>query len=246
MRSLDGKHEFLVMAMTYMRGGICTAGFIEDPDTTSGLRWVRPVKPFGALLIGDMTDTAGRVIQMGDVVTMNLVRPEPKHVHSEDWLTDFVRQRPRQIRQLTGQKRADFLIKQADQQPGDVLHGQIRSLCLLQPEALWANFSWDAYTQNYAARIGFQLGGKTYPEHNPQRGIPVTDLKWRALGRSWLTQAPCQHLYLDHAALLARLHADTIHLSIGLSRQFEEKIWQLVIGVHPIPDYAVKIDYNQL
>lgn len=35
--------QVLVLAMTRMRSGICTAGFTTQPNAITGLRWVRPV-----------------------------------------------------------------------------------------------------------------------------------------------------------------------------------------------------------
>jgi hypothetical protein len=238
--------DVLIMAMTRMRSGICTAGFVNESHPASQLAWVRPVKEFGSLLIGDMSDASNRVIEIGDVAELNLIRPRPEPVHSEDWLTDFVRQRPRLVRHLHGQKRADFLAAHLDLRPADVLHDHSRSLCLLEPQEVWANFQCDEYSGEYQARLGFQLANQLYPALNSQRGIPVTDLKWRALGRHWLAEDQRAQLYLDHTALYALLNANALYLSIGLSRSFEGKIWPLVIGVHPVPDYTIAIDYDRL
>ena len=49
--------EVLVLAMTKMRAGICTAGVTRDADPVTGLRWVRPVREFGTLLPGDIIAT---------------------------------------------------------------------------------------------------------------------------------------------------------------------------------------------
>jgi hypothetical protein len=47
--------EVLILAMTRMRSGICTAGFTHEPDPVTGLRWVRPVRDFDTVQPGDMT-----------------------------------------------------------------------------------------------------------------------------------------------------------------------------------------------
>ena len=52
--------EVLILAMTHMLSGICTAGFTREPDPITGLRWVRPVRDFDTLQPGDMTDADGR------------------------------------------------------------------------------------------------------------------------------------------------------------------------------------------
>ncbi len=72
--------EVLILAMTQMLSGICTAGFTREPDPVTGLRWVRPVREFGTLLPGDMTDADGRLVQCGDVVEPNLLDRAPEDV----------------------------------------------------------------------------------------------------------------------------------------------------------------------
>ena len=179
--------EILILAMTKMLSGICTAGFTREPDPVSGLRWVRPVRDFGALLPGDMTDAKGRLVQCGDVVELHMINPRPDPPHVEDWLADFVRHRPRLLRHLEGEKRASFFAKYLDHAPEDVLIHHTRSLCLVRPEQVWVRFSLDTYSGKYEARMGFVLvGDVNHPQTMSKRGVSVTDLKWRALGRAWL------------------------------------------------------------
>lgn len=238
------------MAMTRMLSGICTAGYVNEPHPASGLQWVRPVKEFSRVLLGDMSYAGGQPVAIGDVVALNLLCPRPDPTHSEDWLTDFVRCPPHLLRRLEGEKRATFLEKHVDQDPADVLIRQTRSLCLLRPEQLWANFSLDTYSGKYEARIGFRLEGLAHARSSRAQGIPVTDLKWRALGRSWLEEGAASRdtirVTLDHDALHERMGADAIYLSIGLGRPYRGKMWELVVGVHPVPDYAAAIDYDNL
>jgi hypothetical protein len=237
--------EMLIMAMTRMRSGICTAGFVHQPQADRDVTWVRPIKEFGSLLLGDMCDAGGRIAEMGDVVEIDLLRPRPDPIHQEDWLADFVKHRPRIVRQLAGQRRTDFLIKHIDAHPQEVLDDCGRSLCLIHPQAMWACFEGDDVTADYQARLRFQLNNCIYPPISSSRGMPVTDLKWRALGRRWLAAEKYPQLHVDHTTLLAHLKADTIFLSIGLSRNYKGKSWPLVIGVHPVPDYTIDIDYDR-
>lgn len=246
--------EILIMAMTRMRSGICTAGLVADAHAAGGMAWVRPVKPYGSLLLGDMTDAAGRVVQVGEVVELALLRPRPDRVHREDWVTDFIRHRPRVVRRVAGERWAEFLDQHIDPAPDDVLVHHRRSLCLVQPAALSAHFLLDRQTGKYEARVAFTLAGHGGSERGAPLNLPVTDLAWRALGRRWLAEdlgaaAPAgevRRLLLDDAALRARLSATAIFLSIGLSRTYTDRIWPLVIGVHPLPEYTVTIDYAQL
>ena len=53
------EREMLIMAMTRMRSGICTAGYVNRMHRASVLQWVRPVKAFDSVLLGDMTYADG-------------------------------------------------------------------------------------------------------------------------------------------------------------------------------------------
>jgi hypothetical protein len=240
--------------MTHMLSGICTAGFTREPDPITGLRWVRPVRDFDTLQPGDMSDAGGRLVQCGDVIELNLLAPRPDPPHVEDWLTDFIHHRPRLLRRLEGEKRVRLLARYLDRAPEDVLIHHTRSLCLVQPEQVWASFSLDAYSGKYEARMGFVLPGfEAHPRATSRRGVAVTDLKWRALGRTLLAEQgdPSDrgdrggrlgrrgHLALDHDALCERLDTEAIYLAVGLSRSWQGEYWPLVIGVHVVPDYGV-------
>jgi hypothetical protein len=232
--------------MTQMLSGICTAGFTREPDPVTGLRWVRPVREFGTLLSGDMTDANGRLVQCGDVVELNLLAPRPDPPHVEDWLTDFVRHRPRLLRRLEGEKRASFFAKYLDHAPEDVLINHTRSLCLVQPEQVWVRFSLDAYSGKYEARMGFVLpGDANHPRATSQRGVSVTDLKWHSLGRTWLGERGGV-LNLNHDELFEQLNAEVVYLAVGLSREWQREYWPLVVGVHVVPDYKVMVDLDGL
>jgi putative nucleic acid modification protein with dual OB domain len=238
--------EVLILAMTKMLSGICTAGVTHKPDPAAGLHWVRPVREFDTPLPGDMTDVSGRLVQCSDVVELNLLAARPAPPHVEDWLTDFCRHRPRFLRRLEGETRARFLAAHLDRAPKDVLVHHTRSLCLVHPDRVWAGFSLDAYSGKYEARMRFTLDGAAdLASVAERRSIPVTDLKWRALGRAWL-HAHTGHLSLDHAALCERLGADALYLTLGLSRSWQNKHWLLVVGVHVVPDYRAEIDLDHL
>jgi hypothetical protein len=185
-------------------------------------------------------------VQCGDVVALNLLRARPDPPHVEDWVTDFVRRRPRLLRRLEGEKRARFFNQYLDRAPEDVLVHHTRSLCLVLPEQMWARFSLDAYSGKYEARMGFVLaGGVSHPRATSQRGVSVTDLKWRALGRAWLDEEGGS-LTLDHDALCRRLNADAVYLTVGLSRNWQGQYWPLVVGVHVVPDYAMEFNHADL
>ena len=235
--------QVLIMAVTQMLSGVCTAGFLHDPQAPDKVRWLRPVKEHDTLLLGDITDAEGRVIRCGDVVALDLQRPRPLAPHVEDWTTDLLHHRPRVVRRLEGERREAFLARHLDSAPADIIEHHRRSLCLIRPDNVWAYFRHDPYTGKHEARIGFEAPGAHHPKAEAPRGIPVTDLAWRALGRRWLAGEEGA-LQLDQPALLERLGATDIYLVLGLSRIYQGDYWLMVIGVHVVPDYAIDIDYS--
>ena len=229
--------EVLILAMTQMRSGICVAGMTCKTDPVTCLQWVRPIRDFDTVQLGDMTNDDGQVACCCDVIEMNLVEPRPDPPHVEDWLTDFVHHRPQLMRRLADEKRANFFPRHLDRAPEDVFHHHTRSLCLIQPEQIWARFSLDGYSGKFEARMGFVLAADAnHPQATSRRGITVTDLKWQALGRSWFGKEGGR-LALDQDALWEWLGADTIYLTVGLSRNWQGEYWPLVVGVHVVPDY---------
>jgi hypothetical protein len=231
--------DILILAVTRMRGGVCVAGMTAERDPVSGLRWVRPVKLHGALLLGDIRygrsieRSDGALMRLGDVVAWRLGAPRPDPPHIEDVLVDPVRDRAQILRRLDSARRAQFCADHLDRAPDDVLFHETRSLCLVRPDVVGAWWSYDSYSGYYEARMTFRLGGFATGE----RGVAVTDLAWRALGRAWLRGAP--RLELDNAALRERIGA--IYLTVGRGRTFEGRHWPLVVGVHAdgLPEVAI-------
>ena len=160
---------------------------------------------------------------------------------TEDWLTDFVHHRPRLLRRLEGDRRASFFRKYQDTAPHQVLVEGERSLCLIRPDQVWGRFTLDPYSRKYEARLAFSLGDQAFLGSTSKGGLPVTDLKWRALGRVWLAEA--NRLDFDSQSLCEKLGADEVYLTVGLSRTYEGQTWLLVLAVHTVPDFDSAIDY---
>lgn len=237
--------EILILAVTKMLGGVCIAGMTTEPNPVSGLCWVRPVREYSHVLLGDITTLDNRVLCPFDVVEFSLIRPCPDPPHTEDWIADFVHQRPRIVRRLEGERRSSFLRTYQDTAPRQVLKAYQRSLCLIQPKWVKGCFRLDPQSGNFDARLAFGLDGDTYRGSYTKGGMSVTDLKWRALGRAWLPDEGGWTEF-DDGDLEARFGIQEIYLAVGLTRSFEGRFWPIVIGVHTVPDYEATVDYDNL
>jgi hypothetical protein len=239
------REELLVLAVHNTLGGVCIAGMTTEGDPVTGLRWVRPIREGGHVLLGDITTSQGDILRPFDVVELNLLRPLPSPPHTEDWITDFVRHRPCVDRRLEGQRRADFLRKYLDTAPRQVLEGQQRSLCLIKADWVKGCFRLDGYTGQFDARLAFGANGRAYRGSYAKGGHSVTDLKWRALGRAWLPEDGGWTEW-DQGDLRARFGIQEIYLAVGLTRSHRGGHWLVVVGVHTLPDYDAIVDYDNM
>jgi hypothetical protein len=237
--------ETLILAVTRMLGGMCIAGMTTEPDAVTGLRWVRPTREHGHVLLGDITTPEGQVLKPFDVVELNLLHPRPTAPHVEDWIADFVHHRPRVLRRLEGGKRADFLARYIDTAPLQVVKNQERSLCLVRPDWVKGAFHLDNYSGKLDARISFGLKYHQVTGSHAKGGVSVTDLTWRALGRAWLGERGSWTEF-DEGDLESRLGITQIYLAVGLTRAYRGEFWAIVIGVHTVPDVEAIVDYDNM
>jgi hypothetical protein len=237
--------KVLILAVTKMLGGVCIAGMTTEPDPVTGLRWVRPVREHGHVLLGDITTPDGTILRPFDVVEFNLLRPCPVPPHAEDWVTDFVHHRPRIARRLEGGRRAGFLRKYLDTDPCQVLESQERSLCVVRPDRVKGCFRLDPYSGKFDARLAFSLDQRRYLGSYSKGGIAVTDLKWRALGRGWLPEDGGWTEF-DADDLEVRFGIQELYLAVGLTRSYRGDYWRVIVGVHTLPDYQATVDYDNL
>ena len=219
----------VVLAVTKMLSGMCAGGI-----SLSTGKWVRPVKEYRNVLLGDLTYKDKTVMRPFDVVNFSLLKPRPKPPHIEDWVCDFVRARP--IRTDHMEDRLEFLSRHCEPNAaGEILRAE-RSLALIEPAEVEATFQLDAYSGKYDARVKTAQTG--------DRPLPVTDIKWRALGRRLLSGQEC--LSLGSNAIRERLGAQRVFVALGLGRMYEGRYWPLVVGVHTWPDYQAEVNYREL
>ena len=230
----------LILAVAKAGNGLFVAGMTTEPDLVTGLCWVRPTREHGRVCMDDLTTPDDQVLRPFDVVEFNLLRPRPKSPHTEDWIADFERDRPSIVRRLEGEKRSRFLHKYRDTAPRQVLEGQQRSLCMVKPSSVTGSFRQSPGSAHLDARLAFRLGGQTYRGSFTKGGFAATDLKWLALGDSWLPEGGGWAEF-DAGILEARYGIEQIYLVIGLSRSGQSRFEPVIVGVHTVPDYQVPI-----
>jgi hypothetical protein len=225
--------DLVLLAVTRMLGGICIGGV-----PPGGGPWVRPVKPFGCPQLGDIRYADGTLMRPFDMVSFNLLQPQPEPPHVEDMVCDFIRPRPERRGRLAESERALLLERCLDPRPAEIWCQGSRSLTLFEADALTAAFSYDSYSEKFEARIA-------WPGYDRPGGAPVTDLKWRALGREWTTRE-AHNQQFDLPPLRRRLGFERLFLAVGLSRSYQGQFWPIIVGVHTLPDYEATVDERRL
>src|SRR5262245_37584842 len=153
------KETLVMLAVTVMKTGVCIAGVRRDAPEV----WIRPVRDFGSVLLGDITYPASppnpggqasqrRVIRPFDLAELTLIHPRPEPPHVEDWTCDFVRARPRLVGVLPEGERAALLDAACHSPEAIWTHGT-GSLGTLAVDDLTATFQHDDYTGTFETRL---------------------------------------------------------------------------------------------
>lgn len=254
------KTTLAMLAVTAMKTGVCIAGVRPEAPGV----WIRPVREFGTVLLGDITyppsgssspSAPRRVMRPFDLVELTLGRARPDPPHVEDCVCDFVHARPRLLGTLPEERRA-ALLDGAASTSYELWRRHSRSLGTLRVDELSATFTLDTYTGKYEARVAF-------PGLPPGvASVACTDLKWRAFGRQLLASGGSSRdgdtravtlagaelgAALDATSGSGRACADRAYwITMGVTRAYNGQLWPLVVGVHTLPDYEVEVDYTAL
>jgi hypothetical protein len=236
--------DLVILAVTKMHGGVCTAGI--DAEGT----WIRPLrpttKPIGGLstisdyclLPIDFFHGGKSHLVNAGVSRVWLSSHMPARPHVEDWTLDF-HHKPQLLRKLSQHEQAEFLAGHSETDLSALISDANRSLALCLPESFSFSFAVNQSGTDISVRTTFAIGGRDYSD------ISCTDLRMRALGRSLLEKssgAPCALCQAD----FERRGKHLTYLALGLSRRFRGKHWLLVIGVHTIPELDVLMDWGRL
>ncbi|MEW6251641.1 MAG: hypothetical protein AB1716_13430 [Planctomycetota bacterium] len=239
--------KLLVMAVTRLSDGVCVACLDEEN------RWVRPTRLKRAnwrqLELADLRDAEGRVVvAVGNEVEWELDRPAPLAVHSEDVLVG--RGQPRLVRTLPAVEFLERCGRVCDHDLCAFLRSPDRSLTLIRPERLRCLSFSEA--GKVAGKPG--LTARIYFVH--QRLIDdfgVTDLGWRAFGRTLLAQRHVPQVALAAEALADSAGLNIRYLAIGRGQPWEEKrhplagvYWPFFVTVITEPPLAVPLDFANL
>jgi hypothetical protein len=225
--------DVLILAVARRGGGLSIAGMTTERDATTGLRWVRPVAEEGRWSLDDLRYADGTLVRPGDVVRLDLAAAEGLAPFVENAVAVPSEQSLVRVRQLSGERREAFFANHLDQAPAEVLRERVRSLCLVRPDLLHAIITLDEETGRFESRLAMRASGMKSNEE----GIAVTDIYWRALTQSWLTDEP--YLELEDGELRERL--GDIYLVLGLGNK-----GPLVLGVHTVPEYDAVLDEDAL
>jgi hypothetical protein len=226
---LDRYVTLKILAVTSMKQGICVAGVSES------FSWYRPVRKKGLNLLTEHIFFDGCcVLKKYNIVRFKMHKELVHEPHSEDFLIDWS-VHPQIVGVVADEYDKKLLYSRLDetQQVKTVtipyfLQNNNRSLMMIRPDEI-LDVEWDRGFEGHQVKIVFRIGSNTY-------SYSCTDLQWKALGDS----------EEKRKGSLDFLCNSEVYLSVGLTRFFKGKYYPIIIGVHPIPDMEVEIDYDQL
>jgi hypothetical protein len=236
--------DLVILAVTKMHGGVCTAGIDADG------KWVRPVRPTAkrvgegdtitdyCLLPIDFFHNGQSHLVTGSLTRVWLAAHTPERPHVEDWTLDLQR-KPQWLRKLSQQEQADFLAAHCESDVSALVPDAARSLGLFLPDSFCFSFGMNKSGTDICVRADFTFREQTFSD------VGCTDLRMRALGRKLLEKSSGATRQLTQVDF-QRQGKQVTYLALGLSRLYRGKHWLIVVGVHSIPELVVEIDYARL
>lgn len=236
--------ELTILALTRMRGGVCTAGIDGDG------RWARPVRPhteskpryeavtdYCLLPLDFFHGGHSHLVNLG-VTRFWFSSHTPQPPHTEDWTMELTR-KPQLIRKLTNDEQERFLATSVEDGLPLLDDDCRRSLALIKPDSFSFMFGMNRSGDDVSVRASFKVGDVEVSD------VGCTDLRMRALGRKLLEKSRSGKSLLSDEDF-RRHDKQSTYLTIGLSRPFQGKHWLILVGAHTIPELAVEIDFAKL
>ena len=242
---LNKKMELTVLAVTKREYGVCIAGVDKK------LNWVRPVKN-RILVLDDIKLNDGVYLSNSCVYNLSAKKAGSKGYQSENYLIDE-KEPIRYFKKLRDAERNEIFSKLSENSlimsnPNHdickLLKEKNRSLILLGPVTIDSvELSQD---DNVHARFDFSIGQIKIKNQN-LRSLPCTDLKFLSFAKGLLEEQNTSYLRLNGDDLKDLLKVEKFFIAVGLTAElYRGDYWPMVIGVHTVPDYTQKTDYDNL
>jgi len=229
--------QVVILAVSRMGNQVCVAGVDEDK------KWVRPTSPSKEggweFKLSDIYDKNNDpVIALSNTVAIRLIKRVPAEgsPQKENWEYDR-RQKPVLVEILSEQQRLKLFQAISEKKLEPLVEKNEKSLCLIEPSFIFfVNLSNISVKGKWQPRISFAFNEIPYE-------FPVTDIYWRAICRS--LQKKTGKKLLDGGELKKIIGYNRIFLTIGLPRgKIKNQYWPMIVGVHPVPLFPIKIDYR--
>ena len=229
------KKRITILANTKRKGdGVCIAGIDQDGS------WIRPVKVDGnyiekkELFSGNnvLIDTFYEV----DIVLDNHI---PNPPNTEDYkISDHTK--PKLVRKIvTDNERLEYLVRVADPSVEDIFIGEKRALGLVQcKEIINVDAGWCSAGKFYSTITFKDNSSKVY-------ALSVTDLRWAAYKKHFIKSNNLQSIQ-NTREIIKHFRPENIFFSLGLTKETDTKMKELIIGVFTIPDYADCKNFREL
>ena len=180
-----------------------------------------------------------------DVIEISLLHRRCTVPHIEDHQINWNKP-PEVIEKIPFRIREQFLIENAENSElikefqkgginnvGEALQKLNRSLILIGPIKINSVLFFRSVMKGFQARIFY-----TIPDTSIESEISIscTDIQWRKLGQKILSKYNIQRLVLSGKELRTIFGIKKFFFVFGLGRKYRGKFWELIVGIHTIPD----------
>lgn len=229
--------EIAILAVTRLSSGVCVAGVTQDR------RWVRPTRPnindtWRQLEFNDCKDRNGKwIVQKGNVVSIDIIKPIPDGAHSEDWLVG--NQKPTFLEELSEQNYRKLCQSLTEDSIGTLERQESeRSLMLIHPDTI-ISFSFGTETnwerkKKYIPRCTFKINNQMYTN------LGITDAEWRKYGRQFMQDDSD----ISASEVFKELKVEDCWFVIGRNI-VNSNVYLLVVGIHFFPVKHFDMDFSR-
>jgi hypothetical protein len=230
--------DITILAVSKRLNGVCIAG-VDKRN-----KWIRPVKK-EELMLPDIKLEKG-YIEALNTYELHFSSPCPVQCQTENFLIDtnwpiFPKGEI--------QDRLKFFIPLCensivvhDRNIADVLKSKNRSLVMLGPVRLMSAYFHKENGEMKAPEITFSVNN--IQVKGVRDSLLCTDLKFYSFARNLLKDK--DELTLNETELKSLLGYFRVYVVIGLTKLHKGVNWPMVIGLHTVPGYGMKIDYDEL
>lgn len=238
--------NIIILAVTRKNNGICIAG-INDK-----LEWIRPIK--NRILNVNDIKLNKKYLSISNSYEFSFSKHVPSAPQTENYLIDETKPIIHVKTLAEDDRRALFqslqenslITSNSPSNISTILKSDKRSLIFLGPVTIDSVYMRFENSYMKSPRVTCTINSLPIKNQKGNSDLSCTDLKFRAFAKDLLKKKKLNSLTLTGTQLQELLGFKQVFVAIGLTGEFRDEYWPMIIGIHTIPDYKQEINYDDL